>query len=344
MAIGVAIIGSGIFAKEEHLPAVQGCSSLSLKAIYSRSSKSATALSEGLAGVETYADDAGAGKSLADLLKRTDVEAVIIALPIPAQPDYIKQALKAGKHVLAEKPIAKDVATATELIQWYKSNIDTSKVTFGIAENFRYLPRFRYGAQKVQELGKVLGFRQRLSTLVTPGGKYIETSWRKVPEYQGGFLLDGGVHFIAAMRQLLGPDVKMTKLSAFTAQLQPHLPPIDTANASVKLSNGSSGNIMMSFGTTFTGAEWTVACERGTVDVESEKVTVVEGGKQSSKDFPDDGNGVTQEVKAWAESIVNGKPEPDQSPEQALADLETLEAMVKSGEADGRPIDLTLQI
>ena len=40
-------------------------------------------------------------------------------LPILVQPDFIKKALSAGKHVLAEKPIAKDVATATELLDWY---------------------------------------------------------------------------------------------------------------------------------------------------------------------------------------------------------------------------------
>ena len=51
--------------------------------------------------------------------------------------------MTAGKHVLAEKPIAKDVATARELIQWYGSNIDKSKVFFGIAEQFRYFNSFR---------------------------------------------------------------------------------------------------------------------------------------------------------------------------------------------------------
>lgn len=78
MTIGVAIIGSGIFAKEEHLPAIQATPSLALKAVYSRSLKSAQALTENLSGIELYSDDQD-GKSFDDLLKRDDVKGVVIA-------------------------------------------------------------------------------------------------------------------------------------------------------------------------------------------------------------------------------------------------------------------------
>ena len=78
MAIGIAIIGSGIFAKEEHLPAIQATPSLSLKAVYSRSLKSAQALSEKLSGVDLYSDDQS-DKKFEDLLKRDDIKGVVIA-------------------------------------------------------------------------------------------------------------------------------------------------------------------------------------------------------------------------------------------------------------------------
>ena len=74
----IALIGSGIFAKEEHLPAIQATPSLRLVAVYSRSLKSAQTLSEKLSGVDLYSDDE-AGKGYEDLLKREDVEAVVIA-------------------------------------------------------------------------------------------------------------------------------------------------------------------------------------------------------------------------------------------------------------------------
>jgi predicted dehydrogenase len=86
--------------------------------------------------------------------------------------------------VLSEKPIAKDLATARELLDWYHKNIDTTKVIWAVAENFRYLGRFQFAAEQVKGMGPVLGFHVRLHTMVKPGAKYYETEWRKTPEHQ----------------------------------------------------------------------------------------------------------------------------------------------------------------
>lgn len=274
---------------------------------------------------------------------------MIIALPIPNQPEYIKQALSAGKHVLAEKPIAKDVATARDLLAWYETNVDTSKVFFGIAEQFRYFNAFQTGGKRIAELGKVLNFRVRMQTIVQPGMKYLETPWRKKPTHQGGFLLDGGVHFIAGLRLLLGKE-RAKKLAAFTAQHQDYLPPIDTADATIKLANGGQGTLSLSFGTTGTGNEWVFACEGGEVIVaplgDEQRITIKAKGEKEGKteEAKDEMGGVKKEVFAWAKSIKAGKPDPLQSPQEALADLEILEAMCKSGDRDGIPVDLHYQL
>lgn len=84
MTIGIALIGSGIFAKEEHLPAIKLVPSLELKAVYSRSLKSAKALSENLSNVDLYSDDSD-GASYDELLKREDIKAVVIAYISPTQ-------------------------------------------------------------------------------------------------------------------------------------------------------------------------------------------------------------------------------------------------------------------
>jgi glucose-fructose oxidoreductase len=88
------------------------------------------------------------------------------------QPEFIKKALLAGKHVLSEKPIAKDVATAQELLQWYQTSIDTSKVIWAVGENFRYMTKFLFAAEKVREMGRVRHFRVNVHSLVKQDNKY----------------------------------------------------------------------------------------------------------------------------------------------------------------------------
>jgi predicted dehydrogenase len=110
--------------------------------VYSRSRKSAESLG---ADTELYSDDSGAGKTYHDLLLRPDVDAVIIALPILSQPEYIEAALAAGKHVLSEKPIAGDLKAAKHLIQYYKSDRVKGGATWGVAENYRFLDSFQFG-------------------------------------------------------------------------------------------------------------------------------------------------------------------------------------------------------
>lgn len=264
----------------------------------------------------------------------------IFRLPILAQPAYVKKALAAGKHVLAEKPIAKDVETAQDLLAWTQNSSNTSAV-YTVAENFRFLDSFVHASEQIAALGRILTFRVRVAAFVEGGSKYYETAWRKVPEYQGGFLLDGGVHFIAAMRLMLkGGGEKINAVSAFTAQLQSHLPPVDTLNATLKLESGSSGTLSISFGTTDKGSEYMVACEKGSVHVSRGTVTVLREGKEEVNRFEDEGNGVKQEIKAWAESLEKGQRNEAQSPEEALSDLKILEACLRSGEQQGKPINV----
>ena len=170
----------------------------------------------------------------------------------------------------------------------------------------------------------------------------IETDWRKKPTHQGGFLLDGGVHFVAGIRCLLGPSAAPKSISAYTALLQPHLPPVDTVYSIWLTKSGIPGTFSMSFGTTFSGLTYNVACEKGVVTVSGKTVTLQETGKQPiEKRFPEQGSGVKAEVAAWAESLVAGKPDSRQSPEEALADLEILEKMLHS---DGKSEILQYQI
>lgn len=346
--LGVAILGAGIFARSEHLPAVLDNSDLVLKAVYSRSRASAeslrTAAAERKAGSENHIDvyydvDNDTSNGLSALFARADIKAVIVVLPINTQPQVIRTAILAGKHVLSEKPIAKDVGTATELWAWYGTQIPTGVPIWSVAENYRFNQHYEYAAGLVKSLGKTSFFSYQLYANVQPGNKYFETEWRKIPDYQGGFLLDGGVHHAAALRQVLGSEVE--KVSAFTSQVQPHLPPLDTFHATLRLTNGTTGTFAMSFGSSKPLSEFTIIGENGSVTINSATVTHydIEGKEVAKKEFPIGASaGVHAEVAAFAKAIINGKQDEKATPIEALRDLALIEAILESGKKDGETL------
>lgn len=215
-----------------------------------------------------------------------------------------------------------------------------------IAENFRFMDGWKHGAEEIKKLGRVTGFVVRMNSMMKESNKYYQTSWRMKPEYQGGFLLDGGVHFTAALRRLLGDENAVKSLIAQTSLVSSHLPPVDSINAVLKLKSGAVGSYIVSVGTTMNAFEFHIACEQGVVKAETNKVVVVKGiGEDATTEEKawERNTGVKNEVQAWAEGITSGKPNLEQSPEQALADLELLEKMLTSGDNDGARQTLVFQ-
>lgn len=111
----------------QHLPAIAQVPGLTLAAVYSRSEASARSVAEAASAypsvpsLDVFFDSpASSASSFDDLLAREDITTLVIGLPIPHQPAYIERAWAAGKHVLSEKPVAKDIKAAKRLIDLYE--------------------------------------------------------------------------------------------------------------------------------------------------------------------------------------------------------------------------------
>ena len=161
-----------------------------LKAVYSRSEKSASELAAfaqellGYPASPSVYHDADPHANLDALLARPDIAAVAIALPINIQPTVIRKALAAGKHVLSEKPVGRDVATGLELIKDYESNFRSKGLIWRIAENFEVEPGYQAAAEVIHsgKIGKVAFFNARVVNFMEKSNKYYNTPWRTVPD------------------------------------------------------------------------------------------------------------------------------------------------------------------
>lgn len=175
--------------------------------------------------------------------------------------------------------------------------------------------------------------------------KYFNTPWRKNPTHPYGFILDGGVHSTAAVRLFLGAGDKPHSVIGYSSLAQDYLGPVDTLSAVIKTRSGAVGNFSCSWGTTLPrAAEYQIACENGSVTIDGDKGWIVfKDGRREDKDFPfTQGAGVMEEVHAWAASLSEGE-NALLTPETTLGDLELLEGMLKSADANGAPVVLKYQ-
>jgi len=343
---------------------------VSLRAIYSHSFKSAHALAI-LAG-ETfdtpavYHDQGGKEGDLDALLARKDIDAVIIALPITVQPEIIKKCFEAGKHVLSEKPVAPDVKQGEALIKEYEEKYRPKGVKWRVAENFECEPAYRFVRTLIEgdKIGKVGWWTLTSVGFISKDSKWYKTPWRTVPEvcafslaneyansaqYQGGFLLDGGVHFAAILRTAL-PSHPVS-LSGYATLLQSYLPPQDTFTVTALSSDGSHGTFELAQGapaSSRTGQSFNVTGEKGWIRMSQTKgvykvelwVSVEKKVGEETKheevkeEWEIKSEGVEVEV-GWFVDDVSGK-EGDWdgkhagNPREALRDVAFIEAGLKS--------------
>ncbi|MFJ2419772.1 Gfo/Idh/MocA family protein [Streptomyces brevispora] len=162
---------------------------------------------------ETAAAAAGADvavvPTVADLVARDDVDAVL-NLTVPAvHAEVALAALRAGKHVYGEKPLAADREEAEAVLEAARER----GLRVGCAPD-TVLGTGTQAARKAVDDG-LIGTPVAATAFMTTAG---HEAWHPDPEFYyrpgGGPLLDMGPYYLSALVHLLGPVVRVTGASA----------------------------------------------------------------------------------------------------------------------------------
>jgi predicted dehydrogenase len=173
--------------------------------------------------------------SYEDVLKRQDVEAILLTTPNSAHGEMTVLAAQHGKHVLVEKPIANLVSDARRMIEACRKN----GVVLSVAHNQRRLAGYRKIKAMIQagNLGKVVTAETNFSH--NGGFRLTPQMWRWYEEgCPGGPMMTLGVHPAETLQYLLGP---VHSVSAFINRLSLPTEVIDTGAAILRFESGALG-------------------------------------------------------------------------------------------------------
>ena len=149
---------------------------------------------------------------------RDDIDAVLVCTPPHLHAEISLAAMRAGKHVLCEKPMTRTVAEAEQMVEVARQ----ARVTLKCGFNHRHHPAV-WQAKKLLDQGKIgapLFARCIYGICGRPG---YENEWRADPDQAaGGQFIEQGTHAIDLFRWFLGEIVEvacMTGIQYFKDQV-----------------------------------------------------------------------------------------------------------------------------
>ena len=237
-----AVIGCGRIAQNRHLPEYAQQRGSVLLGVYDRTPERAWETARRW-GVRAY-------DSLEELLSDPWVDALSLCTANLDHAPTAIRALRAGKHVLCEKPMALTWEDCRELL---KAQGESGRRLM-IAQNQRLQPEHLTARQLLREgaIGRVLSFRSIFAHSGPDTWTPAERNWFFRQDAAGlGALGDLGVHKVDLIRFLLGQEVH--SVSAVLGTLDKRLPdgqsiPVeDNALCLLEMTGGALGSVSASW-------------------------------------------------------------------------------------------------
>jgi predicted dehydrogenase len=195
--VRVAVLGAGLFASQAHLPGIQAHSQAELVALYSRNREQAERVAAKVGGVPEVTTDMEA------LLARHDLDAVTVASSDDNHYWYTMAALRAGKHVFCEKPLAVNAQLAAEMVREAQARKRINQV--GFIFRYTYCLQELRRLVKAGEIGKPYFVRVEWQGFSAVRSQRALTWRNRAESYGAGFIAELGSHFVDGVNWIVAP-------------------------------------------------------------------------------------------------------------------------------------------
>jgi myo-inositol 2-dehydrogenase/D-chiro-inositol 1-dehydrogenase len=240
-------------------------------------------------------------RSAEELIEASD--AVYITTPNTEHTELAIAAIRAGKHVFCEKPMATSIADAQKVLD----AVGEDRVVFQVGHNRRFAPVYARLRQMLLEEAAPHSAHVKMNR-----GELIKPEWVGDPEVTGGFLYETTIHIFDMMRFLFGEVAQLSALGSTHEYAE-----VDDFSVLLGFASGVHATLCSS-----ADASWLfpferveVFCHHRTIATrEMETLISSEGleGKQVTLSMhqlsKEEKWGYAQEDRAFVDSIVNKAP------------------------------------
>lgn len=190
----IGVLGCADIARRRMMPTMRELPATELTAVASRDGARAAEVAGEFGCRPVAGYDA--------LLARDDIDAVYVPLPAALHARWVESALRAGKHVLAEKPLTTEPARTRELL------VLAAERGLVLMENVMFVHHGQHAAvRKLLADGAIGELRSFQATFTIPGLPDGDIRYR--PELGGGTLWDNGVYPVRAALHFLGDGLRV---------------------------------------------------------------------------------------------------------------------------------------
>ena len=243
-----------------------------------------------------------------ELLNNDDIDVVTVATPDQLHKKISCDFLKAGKHVLCEKPLALTREDIEEIVKV----ADESDAQFMVGQICRFTPAFEK-AKELVESG-VIGEVYFIESEYAHDYMKLVENWRADPARHG--VIGGGCHAVDLIRWIVGDPIEVFAYG--THKLLPTVPYDDATVAIMKFNDNLMGKVFVSTGckrdytmrTCIYGTKGTIICDNTsptmTLFTTDEEGVVNE--KPEIIDIQVNNHNAVKEFEVFADAIINNKP------------------------------------